>query len=759
MIKYILLILISFISKECIASHQNNKGLYKGTCSSTTTKKYNNEPIIQSIKVSKNALSIVQRINSNFTKIKHLLDFHQLLVLLKNKDKIVDVYYELVLHSENLGYKEGIIKAYSLLGHYYFQAAKYNEAIKYYKKSLAQCSLTNDIPLATVVLQSLGIIYYDMGQFNEAIEYFTNLLEIGIKHNNKNIRLLSLNYLAYNYSGLCEYEKAIKYSLEAMDISKELNDREMLALILHNIGNVYFQIRNYPKSLIYNLQSLKIKEEIGNKIMIAASLNSIGMIYFYLKNYNLSINHLNKSIELYSDAMFHQGLATVFDDIGFVYKELGNQSLAITFYMKAFNISLKLQDDWNIAKVSNHIGQVFLLQNNFIEAKYYFDKSLFYSKNIFAKDLLIDCYKSLTDLYQRNGNYQSAFNCMKLYTAVKDSILLNSSHEIADIQLKYETQKWNKENNRLKIRNIIQKMEFDHLKTISWQLLFGVTILVSLLSLTYSKYKIKQNQNIMLTKIVEESIEKQIRQKKIIFHQAGLTSLGEYSTAITHEINQPLQLIFFDIETLQLLLNNEYIDHIKVNEILKIIIINLDRIKFITTYVKNFSCRQKDYINQRFDMNAMVRNTIWIVQRHYEKMGIKLNLIFCNHQNIIHGNLFKLEQALLNLLSNARDAIEEIYSINICNDIKCITIKCTTDNKYAILSVEDQGIGIKPEIKPFIFNPFFTTKNFGKGIGLGLSIVKEVIEDMNGEVEVVSKYLKGTSVHIKIPIHISNMEN
>ena len=347
------------------------------------------------------------------------------------------------------------------------------------------------------------------------------------------------------------------------------------------------------------------------------------------------------------------------------------------------------------------------------------------------------------------GNFTKAYHYLKLYSDYNDSVMLKISNKISDMLMKYESKKIEKENEMMLLRNTV---ELDKQKSISGQLFFGISILFLLLAFSYLRYREKNKQNIHLSQKVEASLEKQTQQKQIILHQASLTTLGEYSAAIAHEINQPLQLMYFDIESLTLLLKEQNINFSKVNQMIEALVDNMNRIKFITGYVKNFSCRQKEYIKEIFDLNTMVKNTMWIVQRHYEKLGIKIKLIFDEPNNFIYGSLFKLEQALLNLLSNARDAIEEKFVQNLDGEVQCITIKCSVEYNYAILSVKDNGIGIKPETKDLIFNPFFTTKNFGKGIGLGLSVVKEVIEDMNGEIEIESTYLKETNIKLKIPI-------
>jgi two-component system NtrC family sensor kinase len=703
----------------------------------------------KSLKTSNDAMIMIKLIRNEFKEIVYLIDMPMLLKSLKNGKKQIELAYDLVDLSEKVVYVEGIIKAYSMIGYYNFQSGQYDKAINFYKKSLERCNNINNATLHTFILQNLAIIYYDIGNFKQSIVHCSKTLEIGMKCKDKKIILSALNCLSNNYIALCDYEKALEFSFDAIEISKELKDNQTLAIIYQNIGTIYSEIKNYERSLKYNLESLKINEELGNKINIALSLSSIGMIYCQTNNYFQALDYLNKSLKLNQEIMFNQGLANVYDNLGCVHKNLGNKSLALDYYKKSLNITLQLNDHWNIANITNHIGQIYIMGKEYKKAKRFLRQSEYYAKGIKATDLLQDCYKSFTELYENMGSFKKAYRYLKLYTDYNDSTIVKNSNKISDILMKYESKKRDKENELILRRNTV---ELDKQKSISGQLFFGISALLLLLSLSYLRYREKNKQNIHLSQKVVESLEKQIQQKQIILHQASLTTLGEYSAAIAHEINQPLQLMYFDIESLSLLLKEQNINYSKVNQMIESLKDNMNRIKFIIGYVKNFSCRQKEYIKENFDLNTMVKNTMWIIQRHYEKLGIKIKLIFDEPNNIIYGSLFKLEQAFLNILSNARDAIEEKCLQNLDGDCQCITIKCSIEYDYAILSVEDKGIGIKPEIKDLIFNPFFTTKNFGKGIGLGLSVVKEVIEDMNGQIEIESTYLEGTNIKLKIPV-------
>jgi two-component system NtrC family sensor kinase len=111
----------------------------------------------------------------------------------------------------------------------------------------------------------------------------------------------------------------------------------------------------------------------------------------------------------------------------------------------------------------------------------------------------------------------------------------------------------------------------------------------------------------------------------------------------------------------------------------------------------------------------------------------------------VYGQKIKFQQIFMNLLSNAKDALET-------KENKNIEIKLHLDDEYLLLDFSDNGIGIKEDAKDFIFDSFYTSKEVGKGTGLGLSIVFSIIEEMKGSISVTTQVDLGTTFHLKLPL-------
>jgi signal transduction histidine kinase len=122
----------------------------------------------------------------------------------------------------------------------------------------------------------------------------------------------------------------------------------------------------------------------------------------------------------------------------------------------------------------------------------------------------------------------------------------------------------------------------------------------------------------------------------------------------------------------------------------------------------------------------------------------------------ILGNTYKFEQVVLNLLVNAKDALIEKKNTQPDFTEMTIDIKTYSENRFLIVEIEDNGIGISSDDIQHIILPFYTTKDEGKGTGLGLTICYQIIKEMGGTIEIISDGIQGTKIKLLLEIQKSN---
>nr|HPI86808.1 PAS domain S-box protein [Bacteroidales bacterium] len=202
-----------------------------------------------------------------------------------------------------------------------------------------------------------------------------------------------------------------------------------------------------------------------------------------------------------------------------------------------------------------------------------------------------------------------------------------------------------------------------------------------------------------------------------------LSALGEMSAGMAHEINQPLNTlsILFDNLMLEAKTNGSVsIEYLQKKS--EKIFDNIVRMRNLIDHVRDFSRSQDGYILNLFHINNSIRNALTMVSEQFRIRGIELILQLDDTLPQIKGNIYKFEQVMLNLISNARDAVMDKKSLAGKDYSMSVSIKTSHDRQNIYVVVEDNGVGIKKDIIDKIMQPFYTTKDPGKGTGLGLSI-------------------------------------
>ena len=232
--------------------------------------------------------------------------------------------------------------------------------------------------------------------------------------------------------------------------------------------------------------------------------------------------------------------------------------------------------------------------------------------------------------------------------------------------------------------------------------------------------------NTHLTREVQERrrTEKALRDTHEELIQAGkLAAIGQMAASITHEISQPLAAIRMYSENSLVLLDENQPDQVRVNleDITELVV----KMSHITTHLKSFARKSKATL-ESVDLELIIHNVIILLSMELEKSNIDLH----NHVRsgvFVLADQLRLEQVFMNVISNALDAIEGSAE-------KVIEIYAEDQENFIEVSIHDSGSGIQDNDLKSIFEPFFTKKQRGKGLGLGLSLTESIINDFGGRI-------------------------
>ncbi|AXX86360.1 two-component system sensor histidine kinase [Malaciobacter marinus] len=259
--------------------------------------------------------------------------------------------------------------------------------------------------------------------------------------------------------------------------------------------------------------------------------------------------------------------------------------------------------------------------------------------------------------------------------------------------------------------------------------------------------KTQNDLNKSLEQKVEEEIEKQRKQEQLLIQQSKLAAMGEMIGNIAHQWRQPLNALGLVMQNMQFAYSmGDLDDKFMERSIKKTNILTSSMSKTIDDF-RNFFKPNKT--KEYFEINKTVKKAIYLIESTFEHSYIEIEKEFSKEDIEVYGYTNEFSQSILNILSNAKDALIEKK----VEDAK-VKIRVYKDKNSAIVQIEDNAKGISEDIKDKIFEPYFTTKEEGKGTGIGLYMTKTIIENSMGGAIIVENINLGACFTICVPLLI-----
>ncbi|CCO23704.1 PAS domain S-box protein [Maridesulfovibrio hydrothermalis] len=234
-------------------------------------------------------------------------------------------------------------------------------------------------------------------------------------------------------------------------------------------------------------------------------------------------------------------------------------------------------------------------------------------------------------------------------------------------------------------------------------------------------------------------VTQKLEAEQQLIQASKMSTLGEMSSGVAHELNQPLAIL----KTISNLLirkvsRDQAIDPEILKEMAEGVDTHVNRASKIIDHMREFG-RKSDLKTMPVQVNKVLQRGLEFFSRQLTVRNICVEMDLNSHVPIIMADSNRLEQVVINLLINARDAIEEHWANRVpIADDKKICISTTYTDEHVIIKICDTGPGIPEPIQARLFEPFFTTKDVGKGTGLGLSISYGIVQDYNGTIQASS---------------------
>lgn len=604
-----------------------------------------------------------------------------------------------------------------------------------------------------------------------AMSYGEEALAISKKSNDSTNISKSLRLMAGVHYYKADYNQSLDFNLRALEIAINISDSALINNGYNNIGLLYYDLGSYQTALEYLLRSLSIKKRLNQVYGYATTLNNIGLVFDKVSNYKearnsfyeahkMSIQTNNQAQEIYSQ-----------NNIGITFLKERKLDQAVKYFRNALSLAKKMENiNWGAVSMRG-LGEILLYQSQFDSAEYYFNQSLVSSQIIEDKKGIAEVYFLFAKLYYMKDDFPKSINYLNQSHALAKQIRLrgqlisnlnlytniytqlNDSDKIITYQKKYLNLrdslfnevvsrnlslvplKIKEEDDRIKFSNQQAELKSNKLKnTLFITIILFTSPLVIFLIVLLRKNN-KQNQELKANNLeLQETQSLLVRSEK-------MASLGILAAGVGHEINNPLNFIKNGTAVLSIKMEEEFNgSNEKLKQYFDIINEGIDRTSSIVKSLSHFS-RVGINMDEKCDIHEVIENCLVILNVKI-KGRIEIEKQFTKDSVKLTGNEGKLYQVFMNILANAEQAIKDTGKISILTERKM---------KNIVITITDDGEGIEEENLLKINDPFYTTKEPGKGTGLGLFITHSIVEEHKGEVLVSSDPNKGTKFVVTLP--------
>jgi PAS domain S-box-containing protein len=263
------------------------------------------------------------------------------------------------------------------------------------------------------------------------------------------------------------------------------------------------------------------------------------------------------------------------------------------------------------------------------------------------------------------------------------------------------------------------------------------------------KRKRQRKYGIVATTVdITESLNKETQ----LMQASKMSTLGEMATGVAHELNQPLSAIQIGADFFRnMVKRGEEIPPEDLMLVSEQMAGQVARAVHIINHLRQFG-RKAEIQKEKTDINKPLKGVFTLLEQQLTLRGI--NIVFDITDNLppVMGESNRLEQVFIDLVVNARDAMEAKKMQMMGKQIdNTLTVRSFREDGRVVVTIADTGIGIEEDIRDKIFEPFFTTKKVGEGTGLGLSISYGIVKDYDGTIDVESEVGKGTLFKISFP--------
>ncbi len=542
----------------------------------------------------------------------------------------------------------------------------------------------------------------------KSLDFAQKALIIATKNNDDLIASKAYNLIGLNFEEFSDYQKAIEYYNKGLVLANKVNNDTVKGWLNNNLGNVYcYRKIDFHKGIKHYKEGLKYSIQHNDEYEIMFSKLNIGSAYFAVEDFSNGIQYFNEVKDYVDKNGDIESKISLNSNFGLYYNSINNNKKAEEYYLKA----------------------VQFCEQNDIEL---------------IKSNASDVYHDISNFYFKIKNFEKAHFYLLKHDQLQDEIYNEERlNEVKVGGMQIEHDEINRKIDQIEKEKEIQaeKLQANRVFVILLAIIFFILLLLLLSLIRNNKFKAKINEELKRTNsellVAKEKAEEASQLKT------------QFISTISHELRTPLYGVVgitdIILDEHKELKNSPHLKSLKFSA------------KYLLSLVNDILKVYKIEENQVVLEDAVfnIQDELMVIKDSLYFLAVKNNnQIFIDVDNsipeVLVGDKIRLSQIFINLMSNSLKFTENGKVVVKADLIEKIGTKC-----YLKFQVIDSGIGIAKEDQNKVFEKFvqvYRKEDDYQGTGLGLTIVKKLVELFNGTIQLESEEGKGTTITFTLPL-------
>jgi two-component system NtrC family sensor kinase len=623
-----------------------------------------------------------------------------------------------------------------------------------------QLSIATEDTTRILISSKLSALYAGLNT-DSALAIDQRNIELSRRINYSKGEIRALASLGNNFETKGDIPKSLESEFKALEIAQDKHLPLEESICLTNIGDIFWDLNDFPKAINFYQRATHVENSIKNsseaEYWKTNTEIELGTVFMLNNQLDSAYRHLQKTYnETLNDELRHPELLMFY---GVLQLRMGKKEIGISNLRQSIDLFQKGNDHYSESDACNFISNCFLEIHMVDSALYYAKKGFTAAQSIGYKTAMLKTSLTLARLYEPD-NIKEALYFRKIYDSTND--ILFGPNKVKGLQ-----EALSEEQDRQRKIEAVRIAYQNKLK--QYGLLAGLGIFLLIAFILYRNNQHKKKANVLLrhqNKKVESTLAELKSTQTLLIQQEKMASLGELTSGIAHEIQNPLNFVN-NFSELNIELIEEMQNELKSGKTNDAIAIS-DDIKENEQKINQHGKRADVIVKgmlqharsgsgkkEPSNINALADESLLLAFNGYkvkqESFDITLNRNYdwnIGSVNIIPQDIGRV---FLNLFNNAFYAVTEKKKRMGDGFQPHVSVTTKEMEDKILITISDNGDGVNEKLFNKIFQPFYTTKPTGKGTGLGLSVSYDIIKAHGGELSVTAGKEGGAEFAIQIP--------